>query len=287
MGSQINHIICGRCMMMIKPIAGAIFVLTLLIGPTPALALSNEGLDDEGALNDEGALDDEGLLSDEGQPERNGLTYGEWSARWWQWIAAIPADENPLGANGQLNCSIGQSGSQSAPVFFLAGSGGINPPSPPVVRECTVPKNKPNFYPLLNIFAFNDPVDPPPAPFTLEEKRELLERLWSDVEDPVFGVNGGACNLFAEVDGRSIIREAIAIARTQSPTFRFEVIENSVFFGTPGTVDNESVSDGFWVMHQLPAGDHTLHFGGDLCDLSTNEPIPGFSQDVTYHLHVR
>ncbi len=195
---------------------------------------------------------------------------------------------NPLSSNGQLNCSIGQSGSQSAPVFFLAGSGGVNPPSPPVVRECTVPKDKEVLYPLINISAYNDPADPsPPFPLTVAEKREVLDRLWSDVPDPLFGINAGACNLFSTVDGHSTLRDAIAIARTQSPTFRYEVIENSVFPGTPGTVDNEAVADGFCIMLRIPKGDHTLHFGGDLCDLSTNEPIPGFAQDVTYHLHVR
>ncbi len=89
-------------------------------------------------------------------------------------------------------------------------------------------------------------------------------------------INSGACNLFSTVDGHSTLRDAIAIARTQSPTFRYEVIENSVFPGTPGTVGNEAVADGFWVMLRLPEGGHTLHFGDDLCDLSTNEPIPGF-----------
>ncbi len=226
-------------------------------------------------------------LNDEGQPKIHGLTYGEWSAKWWQWVTVIPVQRNPLGSNGQLNCRIGQSGRRSAPVFFLAGTGGINPPSPPVVRECTVPKHKEILYPLLNIFAFNDPADPsPPFPFTVAEKRELLDRLWSDVPDPLFGINAGACNLFSTVDGRSTVRASIAIARTQSPTFRYKVIRNSVFPGTPGAVDNKAVSDGIWIILRLPKGDHTLHFGGDLCDLSTNEPIPGFGQDVTYHLHV-
>jgi hypothetical protein len=30
-----------------------------------------------------------------------GLTYGEWSARWWQYVLSIPAPQNPLeGATG-------------------------------------------------------------------------------------------------------------------------------------------------------------------------------------------
>ncbi len=182
-------------------------------------------------------------ISDEGQPTRHGLTYGEWSARWWQWVISIPNQRNPIKAEGQLNCRIWPSG----PVFFLAGS--APPLTPPVVRECTVPQGKEIFYPLLNISFFNDPADPPPFPFTLAEKQRLLDRLFSDVPDPVlFGFNAGACNLFSTVDGRSTVRDAIAIARTQSPPFRYEVINNSVFPGTPGTVDNQAISDGFWVI---------------------------------------
>src|SRR5688500_6634401 len=90
-------------------------------------------------------------ISDEGQPTRHGLTYGEWSARWWQWVISIPSQRNPVKAEGRLNCGIAQSG----PVFFLAGS--APPLTPPVVRECTVPAGKDLFYPLVNLSLFNDP----------------------------------------------------------------------------------------------------------------------------------
>ena len=40
-----------------------------------------------------------------------GMTYGEWSAKWWQWAYSLPVDQNPFfdeggscsnGANGQF-----------------------------------------------------------------------------------------------------------------------------------------------------------------------------------------
>ena len=51
-----------------------------------------------------------------GQPMIAGATYGEWSARWWQWLRAIPSATNPLTVSGDVDCDQGQDG----PVLFLA-----------------------------------------------------------------------------------------------------------------------------------------------------------------------
>ena len=64
-----------------------------------------------------------------------GLSYSEWSARWWQWLLQIPAATNPnLDATG-ANCAEGQLGH----VWFLAGSFGPLTISFPINRFCTVP----------------------------------------------------------------------------------------------------------------------------------------------------
>ena len=46
-----------------------------------------------------------------------GATYGEWSARWWQWLLSIPAAVNPNLAQGEVDASLGQFDD----VWFLAG----------------------------------------------------------------------------------------------------------------------------------------------------------------------
>ena len=62
-----------------------------------------------------------------------GLSYSEWSAKWWQWILQVPAATNPnLDATG-ADCGQGQSGN----VWFLAGSFGTLPS--PIDRHCTIP----------------------------------------------------------------------------------------------------------------------------------------------------
>src|SRR5438045_3460219 len=63
-----------------------------------------------------------------------GLSYGEWSARWWQWTLQIPLATNPNFDTTGAHCAEGQSGH----VWFLAGwFPGAHPPS--VTRECTIP----------------------------------------------------------------------------------------------------------------------------------------------------
>src|SRR5215211_1758610 len=62
-----------------------------------------------------------------------GLTYGEWSARWWQWLNSIPQGVNPSTDETGEDCDQVQKG----PVWFLAGTGGGS-----AVRQCTIPGEK-------------------------------------------------------------------------------------------------------------------------------------------------
>src|SRR3989441_9891712 len=80
-----------------------------------------------------------------------GLTQGEWSARWWQWVFSIPASANPLIDSTGTNCANGQSG----PVWFLAGSFSATRTPPGVfeaieTRSCTVPVGKALFFSIIN-----------------------------------------------------------------------------------------------------------------------------------------
>ena len=59
-----------------------------------------------------------------------GATYGEWSARWWQWALSIPAAVNPILDATGANCAR----DQVDDVWFLAGTFGGT-----VTRSCTIP----------------------------------------------------------------------------------------------------------------------------------------------------
>jgi len=75
------------------------------------------------------------------QAKAHGMTYGEWSAKWWQWAVSLPLDHNPLADTA--DCSTGQLGS----VWFLGGSF----VSSTEERDCTVPPGKALFFPIINV----------------------------------------------------------------------------------------------------------------------------------------
>src|SRR5439155_9382309 len=78
-----------------------------------------------------------------------GLSYGEWSARWWQWAYSLPVDHHPL--FDTADCSAGQAGR----VWFLGASfaPSISDGGQIVAiatRDCRVPTGTALFVPVLN-----------------------------------------------------------------------------------------------------------------------------------------
>src|SRR4030095_10970657 len=70
-----------------------------------------------------------------------GLTYEDWTARWWQWAYSIPKDVNPAYDDTGKYCMEGQGG----PVWFFAGTY-----KHPVDRYCTVPSRTAILFTILN-----------------------------------------------------------------------------------------------------------------------------------------
>lgn len=197
-------------------------------------------------------------------PDENvsGMTYGDWSAAWWQYLLTIPTNTNP--STTGLNCGIGQS---TGPVFFLTGA----PTSAQVTRECTVSTKKALFFPIINIECST--VES--APFHGNNGQELRTCAAG------FADGIGVDTLKVTVDGIKLQRPGLY--RAQSPLFDFIMPAADNFLGVPGVTSGSSVSDGYWVMLKpLSPGQHVLHFKGEI----TSGPGEGFSQDVTYHLTI-
>jgi hypothetical protein len=202
-----------------------------------------------------------------------GLTYGEWSAKWWQWAYSLPVDKNPW--FDETGCKNGANG-QSGPVWLLTGvintSGIAN-------RTCTVPGEKALFFPILNYEDDNlcNPLKNPP--FSVEGLRAESK-----------AVMDTASNLRAEVDGVPI-QGLNPISQTPyrvvSPVFDSRFPNNNMLqfngcWGTPPVAPageyGVMVSDGvFLMLEPLSDGHHTIHFSGQL---------PGFMLDITYRLIV-
>lgn len=188
-----------------------------------------------------------------------GMTYGEWSAKWWQYVFSLPAGGHPLADQTGEQCSVGQLG----PVFFLVGTTGGT-----VTRNCTIPAGKAILIPIINS-AFAVPDDAA----TVDE----IKFACSSQTDAV-----SVESLKVVVDGQEL--QDLGDYRFTSPIFSFTGASPGIF----STPDKEwyegyrelAFADGYWIMvSPLPAGSHTIHFEAEM-------PIYNFRVDVTYYLTV-
>jgi hypothetical protein len=190
-----------------------------------------------------------------------GNTYGEWSARWWQWLLSIPEAHNPNVDTTGADCGQEQVG----PVWFLASRfAGTSA----VTRSCTVPAGKALFAPILNsLFGAGVGDCDPTNPGVLCNLAKLRV---------VTATGLGSATLTASIDGDSL--ENLRQQRVQSPVLTITFPVGAVFGFTAGTY-TPNVSDGYWLMFPpLTAGKHTIHLKG----VSGGTVI-----DVTYELTVK
>jgi hypothetical protein len=203
----------------------------------------------------------------------HGMTYGEWSAKWWQWVYSIPADQHPLndglyipGEEPTGDCSNGSSG-QSGSVWFLGGGWSAaevgNAFYAYAVRDCAIPAGKALFFPIINAECS-----------TLEGNGATEEALRACA----IGLVDLAANLTATIDG--VVIQDLDKYRAASPLFTFGPLpENNLLGKAPGAV-SPAVADGVYLMlPPLSAGNHTIHFAGTVPDFN-------FFLDITYNLTV-
>ena len=216
----------------------------------------------------------------------HGHSYGEWSAMWWQWIYAFPANPpdglpNPNFTNGTVDCSDGQSThDKSNQVWFLAGNfGGTSN------RSCTVPTGIALFIPVLNFENDNIGCCTPTTPPNTFTDAQLRAGAAAAMDNPLA--------IHARIDN---VLVPVLAYRAQSPPPHFIYslpAANNVYlffnyafgseFTLPGynwpSLNVPAVSDGYWLMLEpLSPGKHVINFGG-----ITNF---GFALDITYNIDV-
>jgi hypothetical protein len=189
----------------------------------------------------------------------------ELSADWWNWGASM----NPSPLDGSYTNTAQCNGAYVPGVFFLAGAGG----SKKVDRTCTVPADTPIFFPVSNVVcsAAFDPIQEVDDPRPLDTK--CAEPVTDDTIDP-------PSKWSATLNKQDLEQQRIA-----SGLFDWQILfANNPFPGfVPRTEPYESASDGLWVYLEegLPAGEHTIVFGGKYKDT----PFGHFKgARVTYHL---
>src|SRR5450631_2228502 len=189
-----------------------------------------------------------------------GKTYGQWSASWWQWAAAISKPNSPVDDPNGDNCAVNQQG----PVWFIAG----NTTGGTTRRTCTVPDGKGILVPIINGECS-----------TVEGNGTTEQELRACAKGQIDAVTVTE----ATIDGRAVNlgRPNVGRFRFVSPLFQISFAPNNAFGVNAGT--GKSVADGFWVLVKpLKTGNHTIDFHGR----AVFPGSPPFDIDLHYKLKV-
>ena len=198
-------------------------------------------------------------------PMASGRDLGDLTADWWNWALQKPS---PLEGsyNGGPKCD----GSYVKGVFFLAGAASVEGAPASVDRTCTVPANKPIFFPVVNVICSKAFTGHQPKPDPKPYDKKCAEPITDKTIDP-------PSKFFATLDGKDLKQQRIA-----SGIFQWTIESKKNPYGLdPGTYS--AASDGLWVFlkHGLKPGKHTIKFGGTFKDT----PFGNFEgTHVTYHL---
>ncbi len=173
-----------------------------------------------------------------------GMTYGEWSARWYQWVYSLPVDRHPL--FDTADCSEGQTGK----VWFLGGTYTFVEEDGVVKgeadRDCSMPFGTALFLPIMNAEC-NQIVDGYPDE---ESLRECANYLADHIQD-----------LKATIDGKEL--KHLGLYRAESPLFTIGPLPADNILGADPGATAPSVADGFYIMlAPLSRGEHYIHFEG-------------------------
>jgi hypothetical protein len=162
------------------------------------------------------------------QTEPYGKTYGEWSAKWWQWTLAFPSNADPANNTAPFDSA------QSGKVWFLATVHG----SATVTRSFTVPHGKALFFPVMTVYMdntgcpYNNPL------LTADQLAAQAARIWTAVSETTCTIDG--------VPIKGLDDPQHTPYRVQSPAFSFNVASHDNLlagvFGEPGIPDGTTVN---------------------------------------------
>jgi len=171
--------------------------------------------------------------------------------KWWNWLFSIPPSKNPILDDNPCNVK------QSEAFFYLIGTLGGS-----AERDCTIPKGKSIFFPIINVcqtlYRADDDFD------TIEEVRKTVTDNIDQAHDlnlSVGGININTDNL-----------------RAQSKLFPLHIGADNILGAPLGTY--YTITDGYWLaLKPLSVGEHEISFSGEGAD--------GFSLEVVYHITVK
>lgn len=192
---------------------------------------------------------------------------------WTRWAMGEPWTTGPINDTTGAECGAGQEGH----TWFLAGTTGG-----PVTRQCTIPRGKQLFFPLVNNWC----VFPPeyyPDQASIDADLPLIADWYEDSR-------AHTCTLTLKVDGQEVYAGGFdemmedLYVNVLKP-FEVDLNEGDNFVSAYGVAGGEmpaTASGHFARLSPLSPGDHVVELGGSRCDGAD----VWFETSATYHIHV-
>lgn len=203
-----------------------------------------------------------------------GLSYQEWSTKWWQWSLEQSTDHLEL-VGGPGICD-----GPASQVRFLAGSL-LSSGQAAITNHVTVTDGTPLFFTILSVW--DDNTGCPFTTFTAQQLRATVEGDWSAVTVTTCTIDG--------VPVAGLKNPTNTVYHVQSPFFSYTTAERgnvlAGIFGDTciggGVTIYPAVADGVYLMlSPLKPGKHTIHTIGVVGPLAS----PYVVEDVTYDITV-
>ena len=188
-----------------------------------------------------------------------GKSYGEWSAKWWQWAFQQKTFDN---------CP-----NESGPIWFLAA---------PTQSKCIVPANTAIMFPTFNtewsVVEADVQGNQTPGQTCLvptHPNGTSYAALLACTKAQANNATHSGAMLEADLDGKNLQSLTDYRAHSTPPPFKFTAISGNLFGVPPG--DSHSVADGFWIiLKPLSPGMHVLHFAATVYFPKVNPPATPF-----------
>jgi hypothetical protein len=192
-----------------------------------------------------------------------GKGYKEWSGRFWQWALEYPLDEgHPFLGESEF------SHRQRGDVWYWGA------PDGPAAFDVALPEGTWLFLTTRDVECSS--LEPPESGFHGDSEAEQRDcaKFWAD----------HIRNVFVVINGDAV--EGLDAHRFASPQFKFNAPTPWIFAATGGK--GSAVADGYYLLIKLPAGVHTIHYGGEFYfapgELGEEEVV--LPKDITLNVHV-
>lgn len=153
-----------------------------------------------------------------------GLSFSEWTVKWWNWIIGIPKDVSPLFDMNGKNARLNQIDSE---VVFLCQTLESSEKIP--VRSIKIAKGTSVFMPIINWISI------------LHEDGENDEELLNTARERMNVVK----DLRININELTLTTDRLKVFRVQSPVLDTFLPEKNIF--DRPSCQTRMVSDGFWI----------------------------------------